>query len=156
MHVSLGEWKNWVGFREFIGRSGGILSIWNEEFFLASSYWHIEGVVVVNGTWIQEGVNCCLINIYALCPLADRISLWDRVQQVVRQNSSSCICIGEISIQYECNVREQEEELSRATMIFKLLMTSSPRPGSLTCHFTGGFLRGIDLMGRAKVGLIDF
>lgn len=83
------EWT----FRGAVGRSGGILSIWNGDNFSASSCWHMEGAVNVNGVWGRVRINCCLINIYAPCLLSNKIDLWDRVQQVISQNMPKCLCI---------------------------------------------------------------
>lgn len=82
----------WV-FRGSVGRSGGILSVWNGDTFSASSCWHMEGAVIVNGIWSVEGIDCCLINIYAPCLLVDKMVLWERVLQVISQYPNSCICV---------------------------------------------------------------
>ncbi|KAL8515928.1 hypothetical protein ACS0TY_014579 [Phlomoides rotata] len=80
-------------FREAEGRSGGILSIWNSDLFVAVSCWHMKGAAIVNGLWRSERINCCIVNIYAPCPLNERIELWDRLQIIISQNQSSCLCI---------------------------------------------------------------
>lgn len=38
-------------FRASTGRSGGIIFMRNANIFAASSWWHMEGAVVVNGVW---------------------------------------------------------------------------------------------------------
>lgn len=80
------------------GRSGGIMTFWNTEVFSASSSWHMEGAVIVNGFWGPERV----INVYAPCPLEDRSELWDRLLQVVQQiGIGSIYIIGDFnSIRY--------------------------------------------------------
>ncbi|KAL8525192.1 hypothetical protein ACS0TY_014712 [Phlomoides rotata] len=83
------EWA----FREAEGRSGGILSIWNSEIFSIVSYWNMKGAIVVNGLWGPERTDCCIVNMYAPCPLQDRIELWDRIQSIVIQNPASCVCV---------------------------------------------------------------
>lgn len=35
--------------RDAVGRSGGILSIWNSDLFSCMSSWHMNGAVIVNG-----------------------------------------------------------------------------------------------------------
>ncbi|KAL8531214.1 hypothetical protein ACS0TY_008006 [Phlomoides rotata] len=80
-------------YRAAVGRSGGILALWNTESFTTSSWWHMEGAVVVNGVWGSERIDCCLVNIYAACSLPEIIALWNRLLQVVVQVSDSCLCI---------------------------------------------------------------
>ncbi|KAL8529763.1 hypothetical protein ACS0TY_006990 [Phlomoides rotata] len=87
--------SNKVGwaFRGVVGRSGGILSMWNNEMFSALSCWHMEGAVVVNGLWGSDRMECCIVNIYAPCMLVERVDLWDRIQQVISLNSNSCVYV---------------------------------------------------------------
>lgn len=49
--------------------------LWNPNKFTCSSWWHMEGVVIVNGFWGNDGQRCCILNIYAPCLLEDRILL---------------------------------------------------------------------------------
>lgn len=83
---------NWA-FRESLGRAGGIVSLWDADKFLVKSQWHMEGAVVVNGLWGQGRQQCCIINVYAPCPLAERLELWDRLRYVVLQNQDVRICM---------------------------------------------------------------
>ncbi|KAL8476717.1 hypothetical protein ACS0TY_029134 [Phlomoides rotata] len=53
----------------------------------------MAGAVVVNGFWGQDNRQCCIINVYAPCPLSERAELWDRIQCIVDQNAGSYICI---------------------------------------------------------------
>ncbi|KAL8504158.1 hypothetical protein ACS0TY_022770 [Phlomoides rotata] len=80
-------------FRAAVGRSGGIITVWDSDVSSCSSWWHMEGAVVVNGFWGEERTECSLVNIYAPCPLSERVELWDRICYVVNQNESACICI---------------------------------------------------------------
>ncbi|KAL8484569.1 hypothetical protein ACS0TY_027031 [Phlomoides rotata] len=80
-------------FKAAEGRSSGIITLWNPECFSMSSSWYMDGAMIVNNFWGPNRIECCLINIYAACPLAERINLWDRLTQVVMQYSNSCICI---------------------------------------------------------------
>lgn len=53
----------------------------------------MDGAVIINGLWGSDRIECCLINIYAPCPLPERVRLWDRIHQVIVQNAVSCICV---------------------------------------------------------------
>lgn len=54
----------------------------------------MEGALIVNRRWGAERIECCMINVYAPSSTSERINLWDRIQQVIEQNSLSCICVG--------------------------------------------------------------
>lgn len=58
-----------------VGRSGGILSFWDESKFICSSHWSIGGVVVVVGRGRETGEDYCIINVYAPCDDDEQILL---------------------------------------------------------------------------------
>lgn len=49
--------------------------------------------MVVNGFGGLERKKCCIINVYAPCPLDERLDLWGRLTIVVQQNDGICICV---------------------------------------------------------------
>lgn len=61
-------WKNrgmWWSAEGVVGRSGGVLTFWDEERFCCSSSCGIGGAVVVNGREMETGDEYCIINMYA-------------------------------------------------------------------------------------------
>lgn len=50
-----------------IGRSGGVLTFWDEDRVCCSSGWGIGGAIVLNGRCKRSGEDFCLINVYAPC-----------------------------------------------------------------------------------------
>lgn len=88
-------WGNSCGWeaKDAEGRAGGIITLWNPDKFVCSSSWHMNGAVIVNDWWGMNRVRCCIINVYAPCPLEERIELWDRLRSVVLQNSDVCVCL---------------------------------------------------------------
>lgn len=55
---------DWV-YKGSEGRSGGMLTIWDNDVFCKSSSWFMRGALVVNGFFRRDGTNCCIINVYA-------------------------------------------------------------------------------------------
>lgn len=101
------EYCGWV-YREAEGKAGGILSIfWDKQVFSYLSHWHVNGVLVVNGLWGQDKVECCIINVYAPCLVNEKEMLWDIIQTVVLQNVSSCVCVN-LDFNYVCRETERE------------------------------------------------
>ncbi|XP_057809109.1 uncharacterized protein LOC131023581 [Salvia miltiorrhiza] len=78
--------------RESEGRSGGILSVWSKDKFVATSKWNVTGAVIVNGIWLQGGLHCCFVNVYAPMGTTEKESLWDTLQLIALQNKDSCLC----------------------------------------------------------------
>lgn len=79
--------------KESMGRSGGLITLWNDEKFVCSSQWHMAGAVVINGFWSRERLNCCIINVYGLKSIEERADLWDRIRTVTDQNNDLCVCV---------------------------------------------------------------
>lgn len=75
------------------GRSGGILTFWDDSKFRCSSHWCIGGVVVMVGRWRETGEDLCIVNVYAPCEEMDKRLLWDRLQLIVDQWSDYNLCL---------------------------------------------------------------
>lgn len=54
--------------RDSIGRSGGIITLWNLDKFSCSSSWHMDGAVIVNGFWGEKELNVVLLTCMLLNP----------------------------------------------------------------------------------------
>lgn len=76
-----------------IGRSGGILTFWDDKKFAVMSQWGIGGALVVCGRWRSTGDDFCIINIYAPCNFEEKKLLWDRLLIVVGQRNDIFTCI---------------------------------------------------------------
>ncbi|KAL8510874.1 hypothetical protein ACS0TY_017623 [Phlomoides rotata] len=58
--------------REVEGQSGGLISIWNRKLFVKTSLWHNNGLIVVNGRWIEDNGELVIINVYAPCSSTEK------------------------------------------------------------------------------------
>lgn len=85
--------------REAQGRAEGLIVLWDSDKFRCMSWWHMDGVVVLIGFWGSEEIKCCIVNVYAPCPLDERREPWDHINIIVHQNEDVCVCIGGILIQ---------------------------------------------------------
>ncbi|KAL8537033.1 hypothetical protein ACS0TY_012283 [Phlomoides rotata] len=134
---------NW-SFKPSVGRSGGIISIWNSDKFICSSSWFMEGAVVVNGYWTSDDSHCMIINVYAPCLLSEREELWDRILSVINQSQS------------DRQLRGVEETQSQTEGTGKVLTTLLVHRDYWIYHFMVGLSHGIDQMVPARVGWIEF
>lgn len=75
------------------GRSGGMLKIWNNEFFCKSSSWFMRGALIINGVVRKDGTQYCIINMYAPCVEQEHNELWEALQLLADQNQDMCLCI---------------------------------------------------------------
>ncbi|KAL8487745.1 hypothetical protein ACS0TY_024176 [Phlomoides rotata] len=61
-----------LAWREEEGRSGGIISKWDQNTFSKTSSWHIKGMLVVNGKWREDDAEVVIINVYAPCLVTEK------------------------------------------------------------------------------------
>ena len=52
------------------GRSGGLVSIWDPNFFTMLNVFPSENILIVEGIWTSSHLHCFMINVYA--PQEDR------------------------------------------------------------------------------------
>ncbi|KAL8546466.1 hypothetical protein ACS0TY_006265 [Phlomoides rotata] len=74
-----GEQVMWNGRIERLKVEQEKSSLWDAAKFIRSSSWDMDGVVIVNGFWKDNGWRCCVVNIYSPCILAEKLDLWDRI-----------------------------------------------------------------------------
>ncbi|KAL8557848.1 hypothetical protein ACS0TY_005085 [Phlomoides rotata] len=108
----MGLWGNpnldWAS-RESEGRSGGILTIWNNEVFHKSSSWSTRGVLVINGFFTGDGSRGVLMNVYAPCSSPEKTEVWDIIKLIVNQNMDARVCVvGDFN-----SIRRPEERVGR-------------------------------------------
>ncbi|XP_019435175.1 PREDICTED: uncharacterized protein LOC109341686 [Lupinus angustifolius] len=70
------DWK----FNPSIGRSGGILSIWNNLKFSKIQTVRGNGFLAVHGIWLPGQFPCCMVNIYSSCLLREKKQLWEELR----------------------------------------------------------------------------
>ncbi|KAL8477025.1 hypothetical protein ACS0TY_029364 [Phlomoides rotata] len=91
----------WV-YREAVGRSGGLISIWNTKVFVKTSSWHLGGM-------LDENVDMVIITVYAPCSIPEKEQLWEAINIVVEQYNDRKLCVvGDFN-----SIREVNERVGR-------------------------------------------
>ncbi|KAL8546335.1 hypothetical protein ACS0TY_006158 [Phlomoides rotata] len=106
--------KKWDwAYRESEGRSGGLVSIWNTKVFSKTSSWHINGMLVVNGRWVEDGTYLVIINVYAPCSFREKEQLWEAIKILVDQYEDRKICVvGDFN-----SIRVESERIGRTVEV---------------------------------------
>lgn len=137
---------SWVA-KASSGRSRGMISIWDAEKFVVSSYWDFDGALVVKGCWGQERTKCCIFNIYAPCNSSSKLELWEHLKVEIQQNRDCCICLaGDFNAIKEINERVGQSENINLSDIRAFdefireveLIDLPPRGRKFTCYRTDG------------------
>lgn len=75
-----------------VGGSGGLLTIWNNEFFRAQNIIVHRSFILVEGL-INNDFHCCIVNIYAPNEVNSRHALWNEIL-IVKPNFPVPWCMG--------------------------------------------------------------
>lgn len=98
---------------EAVGKSGGILSIWNEQVFCKTSAWSDKGVLVVNGYLKEDGSQVCVMNVYAPCDTTERRILWNLVENIIATLGNIMYCVvGDFNA-----IRDERERVGRGSVV---------------------------------------
>ncbi|GMJ13334.1 hypothetical protein HRI_005002600 [Hibiscus trionum] len=72
-----------------IGKSGGILTIWDKNKFEETSYTIKESFLFIEGKWMSTNLQIALANVYAPCSIHNQKLLWEEIRS---QKIVSCVC----------------------------------------------------------------
>ncbi|KAL8547386.1 hypothetical protein ACS0TY_006928 [Phlomoides rotata] len=85
------------------------------------SSWHINGMLVVNGRWIDGNVKVVIINVYAPCSIPEKQLLWEAINIVVEQSNDRKICVvGDFN-----SIREANKRVVRRIHLFEWFVRPS-------------------------------
>nr|GEZ56542.1 RNA-directed DNA polymerase, eukaryota [Tanacetum cinerariifolium]GEZ56543.1 RNA-directed DNA polymerase, eukaryota [Tanacetum cinerariifolium] len=73
------------------GRSGGLISIWDPNFFSKEAIWCDDNIIIVKGHWNNEVGDCFMINIYGPQESAANSPLWNRLAEFMNQHNGKFI-----------------------------------------------------------------
>lgn len=87
-----GDSCEWV-FNPSVGRSGGMLCIWNKEIFKMQLTFKGGSFCGVCGEWGPLKIKCFMVNIYSSCILAEKKKLWDDLRMTKRGFGRGAWCL---------------------------------------------------------------
>lgn len=62
-----------------LGRSGGLITIWDKSIFLLKKEYCGNRVIMLEGNWVSEGWNGVLINVYKPNLFSEQRSFWEEM-----------------------------------------------------------------------------
>ncbi|GKV49720.1 hypothetical protein SLEP1_g56454 [Rubroshorea leprosula] len=102
----------WVA-KDPTGLSGGTVCIWNSKALRMIKVWEGENFIGIQGKWVAEDVCVNIINIYSLCQLVGKRSLWEDLKELVLQTRGLWCLVGDFNM-----VKNVEEKVgSKAVTI---------------------------------------
>ncbi|GJX21707.1 RNA-directed DNA polymerase, eukaryota, reverse transcriptase zinc-binding domain protein [Tanacetum coccineum] len=118
--IDLFESKMWGNFAfdyvhsASVGKSGGILCVWDPNAFKKLNSTVSDYFVMIQGNWVSNGKLLLIISVYAPQELSEKKSLWDYLCHVIDNWKGSVIIMGDFN-----EVRNKNE---RFGTIFNVLM----------------------------------
>ncbi|KAK9008724.1 hypothetical protein V6N11_075607 [Hibiscus sabdariffa] len=82
-------------FAPSIGRSGGVLCIWDPMLFSCDFSVVLMNIVVFGGRWVVEDWRCGIIGLYAPCVVTEQREFWEKVVWIILEKNVAC-CVGVI------------------------------------------------------------
>ena len=106
--ILLSIWKDpklkWT-FSPSSGNSGGLLSLWQSDFFQLDSCCCEQHWIGLTGTIQNPNFKCCLINIYNPCTTEARALVWRSITDYVSASNLPCLLMGDCNETLEPNER---------------------------------------------------
>ncbi|GJU68944.1 RNA-directed DNA polymerase, eukaryota, reverse transcriptase zinc-binding domain protein [Tanacetum coccineum] len=96
------------------GRSGGLISMWDPNYFSKEDIWCDESYIIVKGRWKNLVGNCFMINIYAPQESSAKFSLWNKIADFMQHQDGKFILFGDMN-----TVRHEHERVCYYTWMNK-------------------------------------
>ncbi|GKC47378.1 RNA-directed DNA polymerase, eukaryota [Tanacetum coccineum] len=80
-----------------VGNSGGILCIWDPNFFRRSSFTRSDYFVIVRGVWLKSGIDLMIVVVYAPQEAKEKRMLWDYLAHVSNQWVGKLVMMGDFN-----------------------------------------------------------
>nr|XP_043611505.1 uncharacterized protein LOC122583137 [Erigeron canadensis] len=119
-----------------LGRSGGLLSIWDLDSLKKEDSMIFDRFIVVKGTWVASNVSCHMINLYAPQNENEKVKLWSKILAFMDSNSGNLLICGDFN-----SVRGRDDRMGT--------LFSSVNASNFNLFITTGNLIDIP-MGRHK------
>ncbi|XP_071741238.1 uncharacterized protein [Rutidosis leptorrhynchoides] len=107
--VSLLWGSNDFGFiqKDMIGKSGGMLLIWENKEFIAEQTLVDDFFLAVKGIWKNKDCSCYIVNVYGPHDDSNKVKMWDTLESLVGVDGKACVLCGDFN-----EVRVQEERFN--------------------------------------------
>ncbi|GKV41862.1 hypothetical protein SLEP1_g49342 [Rubroshorea leprosula] len=87
---------DWVA-KPSVGRSGGLLCIWNDKVLKKLEVIEGNNFIGISGLWGDERIPVYLLNIYSPCQLMGKRFLWDDLQNLMNSRRGNWCLVGDFN-----------------------------------------------------------
>ncbi|PWA75159.1 Aminotransferase-like mobile domain-containing protein [Artemisia annua] len=107
-----------VDYFKAVGKSGGLISMWNPRKFLKVSSVVDNNFIVTTGSLIEDGSVINVVNVYAPQKVRDKRLLWDRLKGLIQGMSGMWVLLGDFNSVRWDDERKNSKFNKRAAMEF--------------------------------------
>ncbi|GJZ13303.1 RNA-directed DNA polymerase, eukaryota [Tanacetum coccineum] len=93
-------WGNFrfdFAFCPSVGRSGGILSIWDTNVFSKINVHPFDHFLIVEGKWVNENFQCFMVNVYAPQEDRNKVALWNSILEFKENHPGHYVVFGDFN-----------------------------------------------------------
>ncbi|GKV12840.1 hypothetical protein SLEP1_g23934 [Rubroshorea leprosula] len=87
-----------------VGRSGGLLCLWDQKAIRKIRVLEGENFIGVEGMWLPKNTTITIINVYSPCHLTGKRALWEELKNLISGNGGNICLVGDFN-----TVRRAEE-----------------------------------------------
>ncbi|GJX30997.1 RNA-directed DNA polymerase, eukaryota [Tanacetum coccineum] len=84
-------------FSESLGNSGGILCVWDSNFFHKEQHTISDNFIALYGTWVPSKTRLLFVSIYAPQSDSGKRSLWSFISIIISRWDGECIVMGDFN-----------------------------------------------------------
>ncbi|GKA23566.1 RNA-directed DNA polymerase, eukaryota [Tanacetum coccineum] len=81
-----------------IGRSGGLLSIWDSSIFIKANIFSMENLLIVEGEWVFKKMKCFMVNVYAPQEERKKKDLWNFIRNFMSDQPGHYFVFGDFNV----------------------------------------------------------
>ncbi|GMI85575.1 hypothetical protein HRI_002226800 [Hibiscus trionum] len=125
------------------GASGGLVSLWDESFFVAETTVVNRRFIAVTGTLVSVSKQCCFINLYAPNEPGDRRIIFEEISVLISNAQCPVVVGGDFNVVLDESERQGSAEwVDRGAMlkdfIYQNALVDLPLLGDRFTWFRGG------------------
>nr|GEV56720.1 RNA-directed DNA polymerase, eukaryota [Tanacetum cinerariifolium] len=81
-----------------VGRSGGLLSVWDTNSFSNINVFAFDHFLIVEGNWLHSHLHCFMVNVYAPQDDRNKKIIWNSILEFKEEHSGHYIIFGDFNV----------------------------------------------------------
>ncbi|XP_071706748.1 uncharacterized protein [Rutidosis leptorrhynchoides] len=94
--------------KEVVGKSGGLLLVWDINVFVATSYLSNDFFLAIRGNWVASGKESVIVNVYGPHDDASKKCMWSSLDSIISGIDSAWMVCGDFN-EAECGTLNDSE-----------------------------------------------